>query len=105
MIFWGVFGGFLGRNFFEGSFLEELFWRKFLEGIFGKIFLGGIFVRNFLRGFFERNSLGGILTLLKSAARLFEYGRNLLLCQDFGFCQDFVKILSKSKKEGIILNP
>ena len=42
----------------------------------------GFFGRTFLKGFFQRNSLGGILTLLKSA-KLFEYGRNWFVCQDF----------------------
>ena len=53
------------------------FWGDF----FGRIFFGGIF----LEEFFGSNSY---FTLLKSA-KLFEYGTNWFVCQDFGF----VKIL------------
>ena len=49
------------------------------------------FGRNFLGWFF----LGGILL------KLFEYGRNWFVCQDFGFCQDFVpKERKGGRKEG-----
>ena len=96
------------------NFFEKFFWRNCLEffwifgvkcfGILwedflGRNFLGGIFWenffgRNFLRGIFGRNSL---FTLLK----LFEYERDWFVCQDFGFCQDFVSM--KGRKEGRIL--
>ena len=35
-----------------------------------------------------------LFTFLNSAdnKKLFEYGRNLFVCQDFGFCHDFVSI-------------
>ena len=69
------------------EFWEEFF-RYFLEDFFGRIFW---------EEFFKRNFLGGILTLLTSA-KLFEYGRNWIVCQDFGFCQDFVSM----EKEGRI---
>ena len=58
--------------------------------------LGEFFGRIFWEDFFGRNSL---FTLIK-AAKLFEYGRNLFVSQDFGFCQDFVSM----HKEGN-LNP
>ena len=69
----------------------------FFGGFFWRMFLGGFFWEEF----FGRNFLGGILTLLKSAT-LFEYRTNWFVCQDFGFCQDFVPI---KKERGRILNP
>ena len=78
--FENFFGNFLD---FLGNFLGIL-QEDFFEGIYLEEFFG----RNFLGGFFGRNSL---FTLLKSAK---------LLRIDL-----FVKILSKSKKEGRILDP
>ena len=81
--FWEFLENFL-EDFFGVMFLEKIlggfywdkfFWRNFLGGIFG----GGIFWEEI----FGRNSL---FTLLK----LFEYERDWFVCQDFGFCQDFV---------------
>ena len=69
---------------FFGKFREFL--RFFLE-IFWKFF--GNFLEFFLDFFgdFILNSLG----------ILWEYGRNWFVCEDFGFCQDFV---SMEKEEG-----
>ena len=60
-----VFGGLFGRNFFSG-----IFWEKFFGGVFWEDLLGGFFWEEFNK-------------------KLFEYGRNLFVCKDFGFCQDF----------------
>ena len=57
---------------------------NFLEGFFGRKIFGGFFWEDF----FGRNSF---FTLLKST-KLFEYGNNLFVCQDFGFCQDFSRV-------------
>jgi hypothetical protein len=76
-IFW-IFLNFLGiclEDFFGG-----IFWRNSLGGIFWEEFFGRNFLGGFLGGFFGRNSLGGILCF-------YWYW---LVCQDFGFCQDFV---------------
>ena len=90
-IFWEDFlEEFFGRVFFGGIFLEEFFGRIVLGGFFWEDFLGGIFWEEF----FGRNSL---FTLLKSAKLLgIDFFLKILV---------FDKILSKSKKEGIILNP
>ena len=64
-----VWEAFFGRNLFVVIFLEKFFERIFLEDFFGRIFLEGILFWEFF---------------VK------------LVCQDFGFCQDFVSI----KKEG-----
>ena len=45
---------------------------------------------------FFGNSLGIVNDCLHFK-KLFEYGRNLFVCQDFVFCQDFV---SRQKEEG-----
>ena len=45
---------------------------------------------------FFGNSLGIVNDCLHFK-KLFEYGRNLFVCQDFGFCQDFVS-MEKDKK-------
>ena len=90
------FGGYFWRNFskeFFGGIIRE----KFLGGFFGRIFLEGIFGRIFWEDFFGRNSLGGNLTLLKSA-NLLEYGWNVFVCQDFGFCQDFGLMEKEGRK-------
>jgi hypothetical protein len=73
---------------FFGNFMY--FW-----GIFWKLF--GIF----FGVFFGRNFLGEILweeffVYILNSAKLFEYRRNWFVCQDFGFCQDFVSM----EKEG-----
>ena len=76
--------------------MEECLWRNFLGGFsckksFGRNFLGGIFLGGiFWEELFGRNSL---FTLLK----LFHYERDCYVCQDFGFCQNFV---SRQKKDG-----
>ena len=89
-IFWS-FSGFFGEFFWNylGIFFEDFLGEIFWEDFFGRKFLGGIFWEEF----FGRYSL---LTLLKSA-KSFEYGRNWFVCQDIGFCQDFVSI-KKDKK-------
>ena len=103
IFFWILGGNFFGTfweffwEFFLRIFFEECFVRNFLGGIFwedffGRNILGGLFFgRNFLGGFFWRNSL---FTLLK----LFEYERDWIVCQYFGFCQDFVS--QCRRKEG-----
>jgi hypothetical protein len=48
-----------------------------LRGFFGRILWEDFLERNFFGRIFGRNST------------LFEYGRNLFVCQDFSFCQDF----------------
>ena len=62
--------------------MAEFFGSNFLGGFFGRIFwedfFGRIFWEDFWEDFFERNSLF------------------TLICQDFGFCQDFVSM----EKEG-----
>ena len=60
-----------------------------MGGFFGRIFLGGFFGRSFFGRIFGRNFLRGIL-----------FGEFFvkLVCQDFGFCQDFVSI--KKEEEG-----
>ena len=60
----------------EVEYFQNL--RNFLKNCLG----------NFLEDFLGRNSF---FTLLKST-KLFEYGNNLFVCQDFGFCQDFSKV-------------
>ena len=61
-------------EFFVSNVLGRVFWEDFLGGfLFGRIFW-----EDFLEDCFERNSLF------------------MLICQDLGFCQDFVSI----KKEG-----
>ena len=96
--FWrNFFGGIFWEKFFGRIFLGGFFWEDFFGRIFWEDFLGGFFGRIFLGGFFGRNSL---FTLLKSA-KLFEYGRNWFVCQDFGFCQDFVSRQKEGRrKEG-----
>ena len=88
--FFKTFLGNFSEEFLEQFFLTEFFWRNFFGGIFWEFFFGRIFGRIFLGGllgeFFGRNSLGGILCL----------HWNWLVCQDFGFCQDFVSM----EKEG-----
>ena len=63
--------------------------------------MGGIFCEKFfgrkLRKKFGRNSLGGILCL--QLLKLFEYGRNWFVCQDFGFCKDFVSMRKEGREE------
>ena len=69
-----VFGGLFGRNFFSG-----IFWEKFFGGVFWEDLLGGFFWEEFFwEDFWEEFN-----------KKLFEYGSNLLVCKDFGFCQDF----------------
>ena len=69
-----VFGGLFGRNFFSG-----IFWEKFFGGVFWEDLLGGFFWEEFFwEDFWEEFN-----------KKLFEYGRNLFVCKDFGFCQDF----------------
>ena len=64
----------MGKIFWE-NFFGRIFWQEFFERIF---FLGGFFLGgNFWEEFF--------VYILKSA-KVFEYGRNLFVCQDFGFC-------------------
>jgi hypothetical protein len=76
--------------------LEECFWRNFFKGFFlekcfGEIFWEDFIVRNFLGGFFGRNSLFKLL-------KWFEYERDWFVCQDFGFCQDFVSMEKEGRK-------
>jgi hypothetical protein len=103
------FWEFVWRNFFV-EFFWGIFLRNFLGGIFqvkffGRIFLGGIFWKEF----FKNNFLGGILweeffgrnslfTLLKSA-KLFEYGRNWFVCQDWVLSRFSLK--AEGRKEEI----
>ena len=69
-----VFGGLFGRNFFSG-----IFWEKFFGGVFWEDLLGWFFWEEFFwEDFWEEFN-----------KKLFEYGRNLFVCKDFGFCQDF----------------
>ena len=63
-IFLGIFW------IFWGIFLENFFCRIFLGGIFWEVFLGGIFCEEFF-------------VYIAKLAKLFEYGRNWFVCQDF----------------------
>ena len=70
-------------EFFEGIFLVFFWWNSlggiFRENFFGRNSLGGsFFLGILLKEFFGRNAL---FTLLKS--ELFEYERDLFVCQDF----------------------
>ena len=80
--FWNILEFFL--NFlliFFAIFLEDFFGGIFWEKFFGRIFWEDLFGR-----IFGMNYLGQILCLYW----------NWLVCQDFGFCQDFVSM----EKEG-----
>ena len=64
-----VFGGLFGRNFLV-EFFGRNFWRSFFGGCFWEEFFWVDFWEEFNK-------------------KLFEYRRNLFVCKDFGFCQDF----------------
>ena len=78
-----------GRNFLGEKFFGRIFRRIFLGGFFGRIFLGGFFRRIFWEDFWEdcfwRNYL---------------FYFNVEGIDLFVKILVFVKILSKSKKEG-----
>ena len=90
IFFWNfleLFGNFFGN--FSGGFFGGLLWRNFFGGIvwekrFGKIFWGGFFWEEFFwEEFFWEHFWE------EFNKKLFEYGSNLFVCKDFGFCQDF----------------
>ena len=62
---------------FLGNFTAGFFWRNYLEEFFERNFFGGFFWEDFFGGFFWR--------IIGS----FFLHWNRLVCQDFGFCQDF----------------
>ena len=70
--------------FFKKEF-REFFRRMFLEEFFSV----PVFLAEFFGGIFWEDILGGILCL----------NWNWLVCQEFGFCQDFVS-MEKEEEEG-----
>ena len=84
-----------------GNFSGGLFWRIYFDGIFLVEFLGGFFRRIFFEEFILEEFFGRIFARIfceEFNEKLFEYGKNLFVCQDCGFCQGFG--LRKGRKVG-----
>ena len=77
------FGGYILTEFFWWNFWEDFLGGFFFEEFILEEFFGRIFARIFCEEFNEK---------------LFEYGKNLFVCQDCGFCQGFG--LRKGRKVG-----